>query len=149
MPLRIPCHVMLTSGSGIVRALASICLSSVVGKWVDRSPDRLRTLLSTISVNRFSVISACTLWFFIVAPENPAGEGTLEDREIGGLALPTILKSGIFSLILALGILENLSASGNMLSMERDWVVRASAADGRPYDLTHLNSVMRRIDLIC
>lgn len=55
----------------------------------------------------------------------------------------------MFSLILILGIFETLSASGNLLSMERDWVVTAAAPDGQPYDLTHLNSVMRRIDLIC
>ena len=33
--------------------------------------------------------------------------------------------------------------------MERDWVVTAAEPCGRPYDLTHLNSAMRRIDLIC
>jgi iron-regulated transporter 1 len=140
---------MLTFGSGIVRTLASICLSSVVGKWVDRSPNRLKTLLSTISVNRFSVISASVLWLFIVSPETSNGDGTLEGHDIGGLPISLIIKGGIFCLILALGILENLSASGNLLSMERDWVVTASASDGHPYDLTHLNSIMRRIDLIC
>jgi len=36
-----------------------------------------------------------------------------------------------------------------MLSMERDWVVAAAAPDGHAYDLTHLNSIMRRIDLAC
>jgi iron-regulated transporter 1 len=36
-----------------------------------------------------------------------------------------------------------------MLSMERDWVVAVASPDGKPYDLTHLNSTMRRIDLIC
>jgi iron-regulated transporter 1 len=55
----------------------------------------------------------------------------------------------MFVLILLLGIFETLSASGNMLSMERDFVVTAADPDGCPYDLTHLNSVMRRIDLIC
>lgn len=33
--------------------------------------------------------------------------------------------------------------------MERDWVVVAADRDGMPYDLTNLNSSMRRIDLIC
>lgn len=69
--------------------------------------------------------------------------------EIPGIEAVPILKEALFALILLLGILENLSASGNMLSMERDWVVAASSPDGRPYDLTHLNSAMRRIDLIC
>ena len=63
--------------------------------------------------------------------------------------LAAIMKAAMFALILLLGILENLSASGNMLSMERDWVVAVSSPDGNPYDLTHLNSAMRRIDLIC
>ena len=35
------------------------------------------------------------------------------------------------------------------MSMERDWVVVASSRAGEPYDLTHMNAVMRRIDLIC
>lgn len=48
-----------------------------------------------------------------------------------------------------MGILEGLSASGNMLSMERDWVVTAASPNGRPYDLIRLNSSMRRVDLIC
>jgi iron-regulated transporter 1 len=33
--------------------------------------------------------------------------------------------------------------------MERDWVIIAADQDGMAYDLTHLNSSMRRIDLIC
>lgn len=33
--------------------------------------------------------------------------------------------------------------------MERDWVPTVANPAGYPHDLTHLNSVMRRIDLIC
>ncbi len=134
---------------GIVRTLASICFSSMVGRWVDQNPDRLRTLLSTISVNRFTVIGASVLWFLIVDPQASGPQVTASVSSFSGLLIPLVLKGGIFSLILILGIFEALSASGNMLSMERDWVVTAAAPDGQPYDLTHLNSVMRRIDLIC
>ncbi|XMA11362.1 hypothetical protein WAI453_004153 [Rhynchosporium graminicola] len=66
-----------------------------------------------------------------------------------GILSFVMLKDIIFTLILLLGILETLSASGNVLSMERDWIVTAASPDGHTYDLTHLNSVMRRIDLIC
>lgn len=48
-----------------------------------------------------------------------------------------------------LGIVEKLSGAANLISMERDWIVTVAAPDGHMYDLTHLNSVMRRIDLIC
>jgi len=131
-----------------VRNVASICFSSIVGRWVDHSPSRLKTLLSTISINRVAVITASFLWFLIVEPGNDT-LNALHDADNGGIVRPTILKGIIFALILALGILEALSASGNMLSMERDWVVAAAVQDGRPYDLMHLNSAMRRIDLIC
>ncbi|CZT48272.1 uncharacterized protein RSE6_08945 [Rhynchosporium secalis] len=66
-----------------------------------------------------------------------------------GILSFVMLKDIIFTLILLLGILETLSASGNILSMERDWIVTAASPNGHTYDLTHLNSVMRRIDLIC
>ncbi|KAJ5047373.1 uncharacterized protein L3040_003200 [Drepanopeziza brunnea f. sp. 'multigermtubi'] len=134
---------------GIVSTLASICFSSVVGRWVDQSPNRLQALLSTISVNRLTVIGASMLWYFIVDPVSGPQVITALDSSIIGFPTSLLLKAGIFSSILLLGIFEALSASGNMLSMERDWVVTAAAPDGQPYDLTHLNSVMRRIDLVC
>ncbi|PMD17489.1 hypothetical protein NA56DRAFT_605825 [Hyaloscypha hepaticicola] len=133
---------------GTVRTVASICFSSMVGRWVDQNPNRLKTLLSTISVNRIAVIGASVLWYFIVEPLNSLSGASLAPSPDGSGTTP-ILKGGVFGLILLLGILENLSASGNMLSMERDWVVTAASPDGQPYDLTHLNSIMRRIDLIC
>ncbi|PVH87242.1 hypothetical protein DL98DRAFT_510104 [Cadophora sp. DSE1049] len=135
---------------GIVRTLASICFSSMVGRWVDQNSNRLKTLLSTISVNRVAVIGASILWFFIVAPNtSPASPLTLSSAEASNIDAPSLLKGTIFTIILVLGIFEALSASGNMLSMERDWIITAAAPDGQAYDLTHLNSVMRRIDLIC
>ncbi|KAL2067360.1 hypothetical protein VTL71DRAFT_1785 [Oculimacula yallundae] len=132
---------------GIVRTLASICFSSTVGRWVDRNPNRLKTLLSTISANRGAVLCASMLWNFIVT-SNPASPSGVVHRE-SGIHAPGILKDGIFTTILLLGIIEALSASGNMLSMERDWIVTAASPHGQAYDLTHLNSVMRRIDLVC
>ena len=60
----------------------------------------------------------------------------------------------IFLVILALGVLERLSRLANLISIERDWVPTLATgvvADKEypPYDLTHLNAVMSRIDLIC
>ncbi|TVY46138.1 Solute carrier family 40 member [Lachnellula subtilissima] len=136
-----PDTLIASSIRGIVRTLASICFASIVGRWVDHAPHRLKTLWSTISVNRISVISASVLWFFLVSSES-ATQGSLQSTS-------SITQDIMFGLILFLEVLETLSASGNMLSMERDFVVTAADPDGQPYDLTHLNSVMRRIDLIC
>ena len=121
----------------------------MVGRWVDANPNRLQTLLSTISANRLAVIGASVLWFFVVEPLNGHPNGATFGPSLDGLPSRAILKGGMFGLILILGIMENLSASGNMLSMERDWIVTAASEDGQRYDLTHLNAVMRRIDLIC
>ncbi|KAI0159522.1 Ferroporti-1 [Xylariaceae sp. FL1272] len=134
----------------IIIYIAMIFFSSSVGQWVERSPDRLRTLLSTIICNRGSVILGSFVWLFIlsqedlVAPETPAGE-TLRYT----LPRNDTLKGVIFAVAITFGIIERLSAAGNMISMERDWIVTAAAPLGRPYDLTNLNAVMRRIDLVC
>ena len=61
----------------------------------------------------------------------------------------------LFGIAVTLGTIERLSGIANLISMERDWLVIvgniASNEHAGPlgYDLTHLNSVMRRIDLIC
>jgi iron-regulated transporter 1 len=143
---------MLIIYSGIVRTLASICFSSSVGRWVDRSPDRLKTLMSSITLNRLTVITCCTIWIFIVQPSpNPSPSSSDNVGQFPSLpsTFSGLTRHVLFATILLLGIGENLSASGNMMSMERDWVVVAAAPDGSPRDTTHLNSAMRRIDLIC
>jgi iron-regulated transporter 1 len=104
--------------------------------------------MSTISINRISVVCASTLWFFIVQGNDADGTRTLPTSSYVAVS-PMLWKGVIFALIIAMGILEGLSAQGNMLSMERDWVVTAASPEGKPYDLTQLNSSMRRIDLIC
>jgi solute carrier family 40 (iron-regulated transporter), member 1 len=61
----------------------------------------------------------------------------------------------VFVIVVLVGVAEKLSGSANMISMERDWVpaiapdAERSHTDSSPYTLTHLNAVMRRIDLIC
>ncbi|TGO79228.1 hypothetical protein BELL_0039g00020 [Botrytis elliptica] len=145
-----PDTLVAASIRGIVRTLASICFSSSVGRWVDKSPDRLKTLLTTITVNRIVVICASVLWFFVVESENNPENGValLQSRK-DDVTFRDTMKIAMFLPILGFGILEGLSANGNMLSMERDWVVVAAAPEGNQYDLTHLNSSMRRIDLSC
>ncbi|APA06317.1 hypothetical protein sscle_01g010870 [Sclerotinia sclerotiorum 1980 UF-70] len=146
-----PDTLFAASIRGIVRTLASICFSSSVGRWVDKSPDRLKTLLTTININRIAVICASILWFFVVESESSSDvdEGMSPGLTTENMTVRNTVKISMFALILGFGILEGLSANGNMLSMERDWVVVAAAPEGRGYDLTHLNSTMRRIDLSC
>ena len=72
-----------------------------------------------------------------------------EDQKRGILEMVNT-KYVTFGITILLGIGEKLSGTGNMISMERDWVpLLASQEDHAAYTLTHLNAVMRRIDLIC
>jgi solute carrier family 40 (iron-regulated transporter), member 1 len=61
----------------------------------------------------------------------------------------------LFAVILLLGILIRLSGIANNISIDREWLPvlapssASSASTTSSYDLTHLNAVLRRIDLIC
>lgn len=127
-----------------------IIFSSSVGHWVERSPSRLRTLISTICCNRASVILGSFFWLLILSQEN-----LLVSKPSAATPLWFVLprndplKGIIFAVAVTFGIIERLSASGNLISMERDWVVTVAGPTGHPYDLTNLNAVMRRIDLVC
>jgi iron-regulated transporter 1 len=128
----------------IIIYIAMIMFSTSIGNWIQRSPNRLRTLLTTILVNRGSVIIGSFFWLMILSQEDLVGS-----ESVFVLPKNDALKHGIFAVAVTFGIIERLSSSGNLISMERDWVVTAAAPAGRPYDLTHLNAVMRRIDLTC
>lgn len=130
--------------------IAMIIFSSSVGRWVERSPDRLRTLQSTIICNRVSVVLASFFWLLMLSQEN------LLISQVPGASTPRYalprndtLKDLIFVTAVTFGIIERLSSFGNFISMERDWVVTVAAPAGHPYDLTNLNAVMRRIDVVC
>ncbi len=109
----------------------------MLGRWVDHEPSRLRSLLVTIITNRITVVICCAIWSLILASEHATSKHLL------------------FALVLALGMVEKLSRMANTLSMERDWVPTLASppaikgASQAPYRLTHLNTIMRRIDVAC
>ena len=120
--------------SGIAETLCVLLFSSALGRWVDNAPSRLLPLILTIIINRVTVVISCLTWLFILFSEN------------------TTMKYILFGVALLLGMVEKNSRMTNILSMERDWV--PTIADptleaGDRYDLTHLNTVMRRIDQLC
>ena len=109
-------------------------------------------------MNRIVVILACCCWVVIIAqdghkdtisPSDPSASVD-EPRPL----LVGEFKDTIFLVILVLGVIERLSRLANLISIERDWVPTLATAaesdkESPPYDLTHLNAVMSRIDLIC
>ena len=145
-----PNTLLASSIRGLCNTLAALCFSSSIGSWIDNSPSRLRTLVITITANRASVILGCLGWSVLVF----IGSEPVKSAIIGALYLPKWfsfegLKPWLFAIVILLGICEKLSGIGNMISMERDWVPVLASKPGNEYNLTHLNAVMRRIDLIC
>jgi solute carrier family 40 (iron-regulated transporter), member 1 len=146
-------------------SLSVLLFASLLGTWVDRGESRLTTLISTISANRISAIAACVCWFFIVGLQDlgshssdaEAMKSTAEDAQAGPTSFVLGLKNSLFVLVLFLSVVEQLSRTANLFSIERDWVPAMAASDslsntdGPPpeFGLTELNAVMSRIDLVC
>jgi len=149
-----PDTLLASSIRGLCNTLAALCLSPAIGSWIDRSPSRLRTLLLTITVNRLSVILGCLGWAVLVfTASEPVTSEVIQVVYMPKWFSIQGLKFWLFALVIVLGIFEKLSGIGNMISMERDWVpILASKPrrDGQQvYNLTNLNAIMRRIDLVC
>jgi len=112
----------------------------------------------TVTVNRVAVIAACVCWSLIVTSEGQlAVSATTDPKSKTAEPRPLNvhhLKDLLFLVILLLGVIERLSRLANLLSIERDWVPTLAVAgmdakQPEQYDLTHLNAIMGRIDLIC
>lgn len=113
-----------------------LLFASTLGRWVDRTPFRLQVLLTTIVISRISILLSCVVWFAILSFSYE------------------VPKRVFFAVALILGMIEKLSRGTNILSMERDWVptlanTSVNAKHRVAYDLTHLNTIIRRIDMLC
>ncbi len=109
-------------------------------------------------MNRIVVILACFCWVFIISQDDrkdtaSPSHPSASDDQPQSLSVGEF-KDTIFLVILALGVVERLSRLANLISIERDWVPTLATTvesdkELTQYDLTHLNAVMSRIDLIC
>ena len=101
-------------------------LASTIGRWADRHPSRLRTLQLTIFLQRTCICFACFGWTYLVL-EQSKGSGMAQHDQM--LDISTNLaggnhweKTATMTALVVLGMAERLSAVGNTLVMERDWV---------------------------
>ncbi|KAK6346217.1 hypothetical protein TWF730_010547 [Orbilia blumenaviensis] len=125
--------------SGIAQCLAAIFFSPSVGAWADQSPSRLKSLKTTILVQRIAVLAACACWMNLLWSSN--GTPPVPPHTVN-------VKWGVFAVVVILSCIERLAAGGNVVVMERDWVPTLAPAVGES-SLHVLNATMRRIDLIC
>ncbi|KAF4628702.1 hypothetical protein G7Y89_g9454 [Cudoniella acicularis] len=141
--LAFPKSLTATSIRGLASTISALICSSAVGSWIDRSPSRLRTLLITICLNHGAMVLVYLCWLSwpfnsstSIVPETPFSD---------------LSKGFLFGLILFLDIIHDLSAIGNRLSVERDWVpvLVGPVTAEMQYSLTDVNAVMVRLDLAC
>ncbi|MCJ1312967.1 hypothetical protein MMC25_006643 [Agyrium rufum] len=143
-----PETLLAASLRGICNDTAVLFVSFSIGHYIDNAPSRLRTLLMTICANRGSVLLGCVGWLYLVQSGDPFSRTSPESEAPGS----TTSSVWIFAVVVLIGVFENLSGISNLISMERDWVLvmgKAASQTLPGYELTHLNAVMRRIDLIC
>lgn len=127
-------------------------LAPTIGVWIDTASSRLQTLVTSIHINRLSITLSSLLWLWLVQNSSQS-----QSEEVYHEA--TLWKRLSFVIIIVLGMIERLSRTANLISIERDWVpiltteagqgMSASSKGSHKYDLTLVNSTMRRIDLVC
>jgi iron-regulated transporter 1 len=122
--------------------------ASIVGSWIDRAPSRLPPLLISILSNHGAIVAAYICWLIWLIMAGTETDNTPHAQN----PFSSSAKGFQFGLILVLDAIQHLSATGNKLSLERDWVpalVEPAGTSDAAYSLTQVNAVMGRIDLIC
>ncbi|CAZ81539.1 unnamed protein product [Tuber melanosporum] len=116
----------------LVRGVSAVLCSPWVGRHVD-SGDRLRVVRVSIVAQRVAVVLSCGGLLVVKNGVGAAGKGAGGALVMGVLAV--------------LACCEKLASVGNLIAVERDWVVLIAGGDEGA--LLVLNSQMRRIDLFC
>jgi iron-regulated transporter 1 len=126
-----PGTLFFASCYALFRSLAAAVLGSWIGTLVD-SRNRLDVVRQSIVWQRLSVAGSCLV--LVAMLSNAAKEKGL-------------LTYALFAASVVLACIEKLAYVANTVAVERDWIIVVS--DSLKAERQDLNSVMRRIDLIC
>ena len=130
-----PGTLFFASCYALFRSLAAALLGSWIGGQVD-ARDRLYVVRQSILWQRLSVAASCAVLVAML------GLGDVQEKKnASGISY------GLFAVSAVLACVEKLAFVANTVSVERDWIVVVSESLGA--DRQELNSVMRRIDLVC
>ena len=117
--------LFLTIDSGLLANLSTMLLTSSIGRWADKHPSRLQTLRLTICVQRVTICLACFGWSFVLSTLSSPGK--LGNRYSGA-------RTAVMCVLVALGMVERLSAVANNIVIERDWVRKTDPTLLRDWD---------------
>lgn len=98
----------------LVRNAGYIIFAQPVGNWINRG-NRLSLIRASIIGQRVPVAASCALLLVLL----------LKGDELGSSK-----NTGVFAVVVFLSVVEKLSATMNLISVERDWVSGASECRG-------------------
>lgn len=131
----------LTTGSAII-------WSGSVGGLTDKyKTHRLRTARAFIISQKCLVVTSYALFYLLLTVNSLRQDALNGGRGLDSRSSRNPNVWSIFATLALLGSLLILSNVGVSVTIERDWVT--SIADGSSRRLTHLNAVLRRVDLTC
>ncbi|KAL5117258.1 hypothetical protein ACEQ8H_004817 [Pleosporales sp. CAS-2024a] len=126
-----PGTLFFASCYALFRSLSAAVLASWIGSRVDRQ-NRLDVVRQSIVWQRLSVAGSClVLLAMLSSGANERG----------------LVTYALFTASVVLACVEKLAYVANTVAVERDWIIVVS--DSLRVERQELNSVMRRIDLIC
>ncbi|KAL3531627.1 hypothetical protein ACH5RR_005148 [Cinchona calisaya] len=129
-----PDSLLLTAAYGVVESASTALLGPVVGRWVDK----------------FSYVKVLRIWLlsqnlsFVIAGGTVIALLVYEDV----LSVQFLVFFSLILLINISGAVGVLSTLAGTILVEREWVVVISEGQ-HPGVLTKMNSIIRRIDLVC
>lgn len=115
----------------LVRNAGYIIFAQPVGNWINKG-NRLHLIRASIIGQRIPVAASCALLLVLL----------LKKDELGSRK-----NTGVFAVVVFLSVVEKLSATMNLISVERDWVVVIT--ENNEVARRKMNARMRRIDLFC
>lgn len=118
-----------------------------MGNWIDRSQSRLQPLLTSVYLSHGAITLSYLAW--LLWPIVPS-DGYGDEKSEAHVTAWNVPKAFLFSLIVLLDIIHDMSAIANRVSLERDWipVLAGPITPDVTYGLTQVNAVMKRLDLV-
>lgn len=114
--------------------LSIVFFSSSLGSRIDKSHNRARPLFLSIVANHSAMILSYLAWMVWPTESDDSSPA----------------KMILFGAILACDVVQALSATGNTLSLTRDWIPALVGIDPTSnVTLTQVNAAIARVDLFC
>ncbi|KAL3617434.1 hypothetical protein CASFOL_037755 [Castilleja foliolosa] len=129
-----PDSLFLAAAYGVVESASTALIGPLIGQYVDKLSYAKVLKLWLFSQNLSFIVAGCAVIAILIHPD------TISSNYVSFLALIILVNvSG------AIGVLSTLAGT---ILIEREWVVVISEGQP-PGTLTKMNSIIRRIDLVC